>query len=158
MRVFRPKTIGIVFLFVILTTSLSGTVLADGADAQAALSSARTALINCYAAAENAEAAGTNITSFVQTLNHANSLLTDAYVANTNQDYDSAYNLAVQSQTSLSEFLSQLGTVKADTISKENRTFLIAELSLIGAVAVLAVGVAFWVYLGKNKNSHRRSS
>jgi hypothetical protein len=156
MRVFRNKIVGIVVLFVMLFSSTLGSVLADEADAQAAITSARTDLLNCYAAAKNAEDAGANITSFVQTLNQANSLLTDAYVAYTSQDYDAAYNLAIQSQTSLHNFLSQLTTVKANTISKEPRTFLIAAGSLSGAGAVLAVGVALWFYLGKN-NFPRRS-
>lgn len=126
-------------------------VLADENDAQIALNSAQLTLLNCFAAAKNAEAAGANITLLMTTLNSANSLLSKAQAAYSENDYSTAYTLATQSQNQLANFVSDANSAQNNALIVENSNLLVAELSIVFAIAVLAVGCASWFYLGQKR-------
>ncbi len=154
MRIFKCKTLCFSFVVFLLVVTLSvsvAPVLGDQIDAQTAISSAQTTMLTCYTAAKTAGTAGTNITTFIETLNTANTLLTNAQVAYTSRDYNTAYNLAVQSQATLSGFQTQLNSARDHAVAQKNQSFVVAEFSLVGAVALLGLGAASWFYLGKKK-------
>jgi maltodextrin utilization protein YvdJ len=155
MRLLQPKTIGVFFCFLVLTLAFSSvSVKADQVDAQTAITSTKNILLNCFDAAKTAENAGANITSFINTLNDANTLLSNAEASYSENDFATAYSLALQSQNQLANFVAEINSVQNSAVKIENNHFWTAALSIAVAIAILAVGAVLWIYLGrKNKFS-----
>jgi hypothetical protein len=138
-------TVIILFLFV---TVVALPVWAEEGNAAAAISSAKSTILNCYHAAKDAEAAGANITALTATLNQAGSLLSQAELAYSANDYDAALSLATQSQDTLSNFVAEANTLKETATQRQNQDFLVNVVgSIAGTFAVIAAGVAAWLYL-----------
>jgi hypothetical protein len=137
-----------------LTAVLPSSVLADQSGAANAISSARNQLVDCYAAAEKAEAAGANITTLTGTLNEAGLLLSQAELAFSNGDFTSAQNYAVQSQSRLTDLVSEASTQLSVAESRRNRDFTINVVgSTGGTIAVLAGSFGLWFFLKKKYKS-----
>lgn len=151
-----------ILLFVISTFLPSAR--ADQTDAAAAIASAKEQILTCYQAAKDAEGAGANITALVAVLNDAGTLLSRADFAYSISDFDTARNLAVQSQSTLDNFVSEANTLKETATQQRNNDFLINVVgSLVGAFAVVGAGVATWIFLrrkyetaGAHKNESSR--
>jgi hypothetical protein len=125
-------------------------VWAEQAGASTAISSAQTSILDCYNAAKDAEAAGANITVLVGTLNEAGSLLSQAESAYTANDFDTAYNLAVQSQNTLNGFVAEANALRDTAVQQKNQEFLVNVVgSVIGTFLVIAAGLAAWFFLKK---------
>ena len=140
-------------LFILVAAVFSTPAFGDQTDAAAAISSTKGSLLSCYSAAQGAETAGGNITTLVNTLNRANALLSDAELAYARNDSTVAYDLAVQSQNQLSNFISQVNAVRDATISQRTQSFLVALASIVGTFVALSVGAATWVYLNRKQKS-----
>jgi hypothetical protein len=123
-------------------------VRADQGGATNAISSARRQLISCYDAAGKAEAAGANITKLAATLDEAGLLLSQAEFAFSNGDFVSAQNYAVQSQSSLSAFVSNANALQSAAEAERNQDFMTKVIgSAGGTVAVLVGGFVLWHFL-----------
>jgi hypothetical protein len=139
-------------------------VQADQTDAAAAIASAKEQILTCYQAAKDAEGAGANITALVAVLNDAGTLLSRAELAYSLSDFDTARDLAVQSQSTLGDFVSEANNLKENATQQRNQDFLINIVDpLVGAFAVVAAGVAAWIFLkrkyettGAHKNESSR--
>jgi hypothetical protein len=135
----------------LFVTVVASPVWAEQADATTAISSAKSTILSCYNAAEEAEAAGANITVLAATLNQAGSLLSQAELAYAASDFDVALNLAIQSQNTLTNFIGEANTLKETALEQGNLDFLIYVVgSIIGAFAVIVAGFAAWRFLKKN--------
>ena len=132
----------------LFVTVLASPVWAEQSSAGTAISSAQNTILNCYNAAKEAEAAGANITAIVATLNEAGTLLSQAELAYAANDFDAAFNLAVQSQNALSDFIGEANTLKENALQQQNQDFLINVVgSIIGAFAVIVAGGVVWLLL-----------
>jgi predicted HD phosphohydrolase len=96
-----------VILLMFSVIALPSLVLAEQTDAAGAIASAKAEIVTCYQAAREAEGAGANISSLTATLNDAGALLSQAEAAYSQNDFDAARNLAVQSQDLLSNLFSE---------------------------------------------------
>ncbi len=121
----------------------------EAADSEAAIASAKKSLLNAYAQAQNAENAGAKMTSLLNTLNKANSLLYAAELAYARNDSVCAYELAVQSQRQLSNFASQVNSAIDEANAQKDQSVLIAVISLVGSGTIVVLGIYGWVYIGK---------
>jgi maltodextrin utilization protein YvdJ len=123
---------------------------ADQTDAAAATASAKEQILICYQAAKEAEEAGANITALVAVLNDAGTLLSRAEFAYSVSDFDTARDLAIQSQSTLGDFVSEANTLKETATQQRNQDFLINVVgSIIGTFAVIVAGFAAWLFLKK---------
>jgi len=137
---------------------------ADQTDAAASIASAKEQILICYQAAKEAEGVGANITALVAVLNDAGTLLSRAEFAYSMSDFDTAHDLAIQSQSTLGDFVSEANTLKETATQQRNQDFLINVVgSLAGAFAVVGAGVATWFFLkrkyeavGEHKNEFSR--
>jgi hypothetical protein len=147
----RSKTPITLFVILLLSvTVVASPVCADQGAASAAISSAKNTIATCYSAAKEAEAAGANITALVGTLNEAGSLLSQAELAHAANDFDTALNLATQSQNRLNNFVGEANALKETAAQQQNQDFLINVVgSTIGTFAVIIAGFAVWRFLKK---------
>jgi len=120
----------------------------DGA--ASAISSAKNTIISCYSAAREAEAAGANITTLTATLNTATSLLSQAEFSYSIADFDAAFDLASQSQSTLTSLVGEANALREAAAQQQNQDFLINVVgSIIGTFVVLVAGFAVWFFLNK---------
>ena len=147
MKFSTPAAVVIFLSFLMAGSVFVPFVLAAGsADSASAIASARVILQNCYTALEDAENVGANISPFLDRLNTANSLLSNAETAYAEGNFDAAQNLAVQSQQQLESFLSDLSPLKDAAAQQQQQDFLLyVVLSLVGAFAILGAGTGMWL-------------
>jgi hypothetical protein len=151
------KILVVVVILLLLVVILPSPVWAGEADAANAISSAKNTIVHGYNAAKQAEAAGANITVLVGALNEAGSLLSQAELAYTTNDFDAALNLAVQSQNYLSSFVAEANTLQETAIQHHNQDFLVNVVgSIIGTVAIIVAGFAVWFFLKKKYENPRQ--
>jgi cellobiose-specific phosphotransferase system component IIC len=149
---------GLLFFLLFSTVFFVSPVLADQAGAQAAISQAQSNLLNCYKLADQAEAAGANVTSLTDSFNNASNLLSQAQLAYASGDYDAASSYASQSQSSLSGFSTQATALKDSAENNASQSLLVAILSAIISIVVLCGGIGAYVVLNrKEKVSHGNS-
>ena len=123
-------------------------VRADQTEANAAIASAKEQILTCYQSAKEAEGAGANITALAAILNDAGTLLSRAEFAYSISDFDTARDLAIQSQSTLGDFISEANTSKETATQQRTQDFLINVVgSVIGTFAVLGAGIAAWIFL-----------
>lgn len=126
---------------------------ADQANAQTAIASSQRNIQNCYEAVEQAEAAGANIDSLLNTLNNAAGLLSEAQLAYAAGNYNSSYTYAIQSQSQLDGFISQTTNMKENAVNVRNQTRQTAVFSVIISIAILSIGIS--ILLGLNRKGRR---
>jgi hypothetical protein len=119
-----------------------------------AISSAQDTINTCYKAAQEAEAAGANITSLQDTLNAAGTLLSKAEFASSQGDSGSANNYAQQAQNTLANFVSEANSLR-DTAAKQTQTSFLFNVvgSIVGTFAVAGGSIGLWIYLKRKKPS-----
>ena len=145
----RSKTpIALTVLLLLFVTAMMAPVWAEQEGAQSAISSAKNTILTCYRAAREAEAAGANITVLTATLNQAASLLSQAEFAYATNDFDTASNLASQSQNVLTNFVGEANALKETATQQRNQDFLVNVVgSLIGTFVVIVAGLVVWIFL-----------
>ena len=132
----------------ILLVAVAQPVMANQTSAAAAINSAKNTILSCYDAAKEAESAGANITLLESTLNNAGLLLSQAELAYSKNEYDTAQSLAVQSQTVLNGFTSKAQSSGLAALQQSNQDFLVNVVgSIIATLVVLTAGLLAWVYL-----------
>jgi hypothetical protein len=146
----RKRTFFWIATFLFIISTFLPLVQADQSEANAVIASAREQILTCYQAAKEAEGAGANITALVAVLNNAGTLLSRAEFAYSISDFDIARSLAVQSQSTLGDFVSEANTLKETATQQRNQDFLINVVgSLVGALAVVGGGILTWLFLKK---------
>ena len=137
-------------ILLLFVTVVASPVWAEQSNAETAISSAKNRILDCYNAAKEAEVAGANITSLIATLNEAGALFSQAELAHAANDFGAAVNLAVQSQSTLGDFVSEANILKETASQQRNQDFLINVVgSLVGASAVVGTGILTWIFLKK---------
>ena len=102
----------------------------------------------CYSAAADAAKAGANVSGLLSDLDDAGQLLSKANLAFQNGDYDSAYTLAVQSNSTLIGFESLAGSLKSTAIQQGRVVFWVDIFgSTVGTFAVIFGGLLLWFVL-----------
>jgi hypothetical protein len=146
----RKRTFFLIVILLFVISAFLPLALADQTDAAAAIASAKEQILICYQAAKEAEEAGANITALVAVLNDAGTLLSRAEFAYSVSDFDTARDLAIQSQSTLGDFVSEANTLKETATQQRNQDFLINVIgSIIGTFAVIVAGFAAWRFLKK---------
>jgi len=145
----RSKTpIALTVILLLFVTVVASPVWADQAGAASAIASAKNTIVTCYSAVKDAEAAGANITVLVGTLNEAGLLLSQAEFAYDASDFDTAFNLASQSQNTLANLAGEANILRDTATQQQNQDFLINVAgSIIGAFLVIVAGFVVWFLL-----------
>ena len=100
---------------------------------------------DCYLAVATADKAGGNVTDLLSTLQYAGMLLSKANLAFERGDFDSAYNLAVQSKAKLEWFVVDANFVKNAAEHSGLMDFMINIVgSSAGTVAIVVGSFAVW--------------
>lgn len=151
MRIYHIKGITFAALLVLcLLASFSSVAMGSTqTDARTAVDSAQNTMLNCYKAAQAAESTGANITALEVSLNNAGKSLSNAELAYSNGNYDSAVNYAGQCQSTLSNFLSEANAVKASGEQQQSQKSIILVGSIVGALVVVGAGYGVWLQLKK---------
>ena len=145
----RSKTPTALAVIVVLSVTLVMSPVWAQDSAASAISSARNTILSCYRAAGEAETAGANITALTATLNTATSLLSQAEFAYGAGDFDTAFNLASQSQSTLTNFVEEANALREVGVQQQNHAYLVYFGSIIGTFAVLFAGFVVWVSLSR---------
>jgi hypothetical protein len=125
-------------------------IWAQQTDAATAISSAKNTISTCYTEAEQAEAAGANITVLVGILNDAGVLLSRAEFAYATNDFDTALNLAVRTQNTLKNFVGEANTLQQTATQEQNQGLLINVVgSIVGTFVIIVADYAAWLFLKK---------
>lgn len=133
---------------------LSVSLLAVGGEptqANAAIASARSGLLSCFTQAQKAENEGANITGLISILNKANMLLSEAELAYSRNDSAEAYNLALQSQSQLNNFTSQVNPTVRSAVTQKNQNEIVYFASFVGALTIITLGIAEWTYFYRKR-------
>jgi hypothetical protein len=131
-----------------LVRSVTFSYASSESDASSAIVQADQRIEVCYSVAADAENAGANVTGLLSVLDDAGLLLSKAKLAFQNGDFDSAYSLAVQSNSTLIGFESLAGSLK-NTAEQQARVDFWVDFvgSAVGTFAVIFGGVLLWFYL-----------
>jgi hypothetical protein len=149
----HPSIAATITLFVIISL-LASPVFGDQTSAQTAIMSAQNNLMECYNVTKQAEAAGANVDSLLDTLNIAAGLLSEAQFAYTRNDYSLANKYATQSQSQLSGFISQATSLEENALNSQNETFMTFVLSIIFTAAILSAGIVGWAVLSRKQRKN----
>jgi hypothetical protein len=135
----------------LLTLLLTPFCLAvDEGQARSAIVEADQTIRDCYLAVAAADKAGGNVSGMLSVLQDAGMLLSRADLALEEGDFDSAYNLAVQSKSSLDGFVAEAGSVKDAAEHSGFVDFMINVVgSSVGTVAVVVGSFAVWFWLSR---------
>lgn len=127
------------------------------ADAASAIGQAEQRVNSCYQAAADAERNGANVTKLLLILDQSGTLLSNAQLAFQIGNFDSAYSLAIQSNTSLDGFESEANTL-GDSAEKAGFTDFMVNIvgSAVGTIVVIVAGVLLWLYLKKRSLMPKR--
>ena len=116
-------------------------------DAEIAIQSAESTVLNCYKAVFEAEKAGANISGLLKVLNEASWLLSRAKVAYNNGDFNSAYEYATNCSQMLDGLISEADSLKLEAENARRMDFLVNYVgSSVGAIAIAVGGYAFWFF------------
>jgi len=122
----------------------------DEGQARSAMVEADQTIRNCYLAVAAADKAGGNVSGMLSVLQDAGMLLSKADLAVGKGDFDSAYNLAVQSKARLDGFVADANSVKD---AAEHNGFVDFMFNVVGSsagtVAVVVGGFAVWFWLNR---------
>ena len=144
----HKRTFFLMALLLFIVSTFPQLAQADQTDAATAIASAKEQILICYQAAKEAEGAGANITTLVAVLNDAGTLMSRAEFAYSVSDFDTAHDLAVQSQSTLDNFISDANILRETGTQQRSQDFLINVVgSLVGAFAVVGAGIAAWIFL-----------
>lgn len=149
MRTIMRKCIlfGILLLLFCLSSHTSF-VLADEANAAAAIASAEEKIIACYQAVSEADGAGANTETLLIILNEAGALLSHAHFAYNAGNFDAAADYAVQSQQRLNNFVAEANALKQTAIQQQSQDFTTNVVySIAGTFIVLGASAAIWFLL-----------
>jgi hypothetical protein len=131
--------------FLIFFSMFCLTASASQSDAAVSISSAQNRIADCYSAAKAAEVAGANITVLTNVLNKAGFLFSQAQLAYSEGNFDTATTYAVQSQDQLDTFIGQADSLTQAASQQKSRDFLINVVgSIVGSFLVVVTGFAVW--------------
>jgi hypothetical protein len=126
-------------------------------DARSAIVAAENKITDCYRAAVDAEKAGANITGLLSTLNEAGGLLSNATLAYSMGDFDSANDSAVRSQARLDGFVAEADALRESAVKASYWDFMVNVLgSIVGTVVVVCSGFALWFFFKKREKGLER--
>lgn len=132
-------------LFLMLFSLFPFCLAVDEGQARSAMVQADQTIKDCYLAVAAADKAGGNVTDLLSTLQYVGMLLSKANLAFGKGDYDSAYNLAVQSKAKLEGFVADANFVKEEAEQSADIDFMINVVgSSVGTVAILVGSLAVW--------------
>jgi len=122
----------------------------DERQARSAMVEADQTIKDCYLAVAAGDKAGGNVSGMLSVLQDAGMLLSKADLAFGKGDFDSAYNLAVQSKASLDGFIVEASSVKD---AAEHSGFFDFMINIVGSsagtVAVVVGSFAVWFWLNR---------
>ncbi|MEM1589523.1 MAG: hypothetical protein QXZ68_07145 [Candidatus Bathyarchaeia archaeon] len=153
----KHKTLAVVFFVItifvlILVFYVPRAFCLTRADAESAIQSAESKLLDCYEAVYEAEKAGANVSSLLKILNEAGWLLSKAKLAYNSGDSDSAYGHALNCSQRLEGVVSQANNLKVEAEQASRMDFLINYVgSAVGSVAVIVGGYALWTFIKKRE-------
>ena len=122
------------------------------ADAELAIQSAESHLLDCYEAIYEAERAGANVSNLLNVLNEAGWLLVKAKLAYNAGVFESAIGYALNCSQRLDGIVSQANSLKLEAEQASRIDFLINYVgSAAGSIAILVVGYVAWFFLKKRE-------
>jgi hypothetical protein len=142
----KVSVVALHFCLFLMLFSLAPFCLAvDEGQARSTMVQADQTIKDCYLAVAAADEAGGNVTDLLSTLQDAGMLLSKANLAFGRGEYDSAYNLAVQSKAKLEGFVADANSVKEEAEQSADNDFMINVVgSSVRTVAILVGSLAVW--------------
>ncbi len=141
----------VVLLIVLLAAAIFCPIVsASQRSAQNIISTANETVKKCYLALQQAQSAGANVDTLMETLNNATAALSKAGLAYASGDFDSAYLYAAQSQSTLAGFTDQANAQAQAALAADAKKTNSIFLSLAVSAAILLSGITLWAAL------HRR--
>lgn len=123
-------------------------------EAESAIQSAESVVLNYYMAVFEADKAGANVSSLLQVLNEAGWLLSRARVTYNNGDFNSAYDYAINCTQILDGRVDKANSLRLEAEKARQMDFLINYVgSAVGAAAIVVGGYAFWVFLKRREKT-----
>ncbi|MEM3579415.1 MAG: hypothetical protein QXL54_04255 [Candidatus Bathyarchaeia archaeon] len=151
----KHKTLTAVFCIIMLFMFISAVFIRQvfcftQADAESAVQSAESELLEGYNAVYEAEKAGANVNGLLEVLNEAGWLLSRAKLAYNGGDFELAYGYALNCSQRLEGIVSQANSLKLEAEQASRMDFLINYVgSAAGSVAVVVGGYAVWIVMKK---------
>lgn len=141
--------------FAFISFLLSNAFAYSGDEAKAAIAEAENEVLNCYAAAFEAEKAGANVSELLNALNEAGWLLSKAKLAYSQGDFDSAVAFAAESRARLVDFIVKAENLKRRAEEAGRRDFMFHFVgSSAGALCIVVGGFVFWSFLKRRESLH----
>jgi len=140
----------LVLLFAAASQSFVPVTVAESSEDEAtsALATAEGAVVSAYQAVSGAEEAGANVSGLLVRLNEAGEFLARARMAYRVDDFESAFDSAVQCQEKLNGFVVEANVLRETAIQERYMDFLVNVVgSVVGAVAVVCGGLVSWFFL-----------
>lgn len=129
---------------------------ASESEAVTAVAAAGEKIVLCYDAVAESDAAGANVTALLARLGEAGELLSSAEMSYRIGDFDSAVDLAGQSQALLNGFVVEADALTEKTVYESYVDFLVNVVgSTFGAVGVVCGGFAVWFLSKKHEKTGR---
>ena len=123
-------------------------------EARVAVEAAESKILSCYNATFEAEQAGANVSGLLQVLNGAGWLLSEAKLAYNNEDFDLAYECAVNCSQKLEGIAIQANSLKIEAEQAGYMDFLVNYVSsAVASVVVVVGGYAAWVYFKRREKA-----
>jgi hypothetical protein len=145
-----------VLIFLIVANPFCAFALTED-DARSAVVAAENRIADCYRAVADAEKAGANITGLLNTLNEAGELLSNATLAYSMGDFDSANDSAVRSQAKLDGFVAEVDALRESALKARYWDFTVYVLgSVVGTVVVVGSGFVVWFFFKKREKGLER--
>ena len=150
----KNKVLALCLCFFFILFSLATSCLAVGEDqARSAIDQADQTIKDCYFAVTSAEKAGGNVTDLLSILQDSVLLLSKANLALGKGNFDSAYDLAVQSKSKLDGFVSDASFLKNVAERRSFTDFMINIVgSSAGTVAIVVGSFTLWFVLKQKYN------
>jgi len=133
---------------VFIVHGVSFSYASSESDAGSAILQAQQRVEVCFSAAADAAKAGANVSGLLSSLNESGWLLSEASLAFQSGNFDSAYALAVQSNSTLVGFEASAISLKNVAVQRASTDFWVNVVgSTVGTFAVIFGGVLLWFYL-----------
>jgi hypothetical protein len=121
-------------------------------EARVAVEAAESKILSCYNATFEAEKAGADVSGLLEVLNEAGWLLSEAKLAYNNEDFDLAYEYAVNCSQKLDEIAIQANSLKIEAEQAGYMDFLVNYVgSAVASVVVVVGGYAAWIFFKRRE-------
>jgi hypothetical protein len=144
-----------VFILILVCLYIYPSAIAQD-EGTSAISAAQSRILTCFELARQAESEGANITSLTSKLNAASNLLSEAQVAYASGDLLGSRDIAIQSQSILTNFENLAIPLKNSAIERNTTNFWVNTVApMAGSLTVAVISFLVWQLVKKQYGADR---